>query len=56
VDKHIRRLDMDLKKFEAELEQQGGVMTPLAAVPAQTYKQERVQERKPMDNGKNRKK
>jgi hypothetical protein len=23
VDKHIRRLDADLKKFEAELEQQG---------------------------------
>eukprot|EP01114_Cavostelium_apophysatum_P020858 TRINITY_DN7109_c0_g1_i1.p1 TRINITY_DN7109_c0_g1~~TRINITY_DN7109_c0_g1_i1.p1 ORF type:complete len:221 (+),score=39.82 TRINITY_DN7109_c0_g1_i1:204-866(+) len=35
VDKHIRRLDMDLKKFEAELEQQG---TPVVATPIKEHK------------------
>jgi len=47
VDKHIRRLDTDLKKFEAELEQQGGLT--LKDLKAQ-------QEKKPADNGKARKK
>jgi len=47
VDKHIRRLDTDLKKFEAELEQQGGIT--LKELKAQ-------QEKKPLDNGKARKK
>jgi len=58
VDKHIRRLDTDLKKFEAELEQQGGVIVthPTVPPPAPTYKEQKVQEKKPLDNGKNRKK
>jgi hypothetical protein len=49
VDKHIRRLDTDLKKFEAELEQQGG--TTLKDIKIKT-----AAEKKPADNGKARKK
>jgi len=49
VDKHIRRLDTDLKKFEAELEQ-GGIVTTTAATI--NKEQQKVQEKKPVDNGK----
>jgi len=58
VDKHIRRLDMDLKKFEAELEQQQGVITTSSAssTPAPTHvhkmTETKVVEKKPLDNGK----
>lgn len=45
VDKHIRRLDTDLKKFEAELEQQGGVSV-------KETKQQEKQEKKPTSEGK----